>query len=378
MFGRAKNLIAAGESWDQFRNSLILTASVNLKRKLEVYEQEILRYPRVCEVCRDSKAGALACCPNCNSVFYCSAEHKDQDAERHQKYCKYFLLLLECDRVESEDGVQDLPFPIHVDTVYRNLPDKIMTLLNPQLQRDSAAPLDPKSVTMITERLSYPLSLLYAIQNVGLGSENTALHDITSMTVHVVGAKSFTELLGIIRWEYMVHRLPALRTLRMVFIGPELLTDNTTEAHDIPDHILDDSCGTMCDQCKSQQRTIVYEMVNSCYDEFNKAPHYSKPDVVVAYNCGFHEHQGSESTWTPSLPLLVSDPTVPVVFTSYNAHEASLDLKAMQEATDVKILMAPHKNPFSSLRPYREVEVEIPDAEPVHFWNQYITCVRRA
>ena len=41
------------------------------------------------------------------------------------------------------------------------------------------------------------------------------------MVVHVVGA-SIIEMMGLIKWEYLAHRLPALKSLTYVFIGPEL------------------------------------------------------------------------------------------------------------------------------------------------------------
>ncbi|KAF2357726.1 Zinc finger MYND-type, partial [Trinorchestia longiramus] len=381
IFGRAKELLAKGESWDHFRNSLMLTASVNLKRKLEIYEKEIFQFPRVCEICRSADQQSLADCPLCHSVFYCSSEHRDQDLERHQKYCKYYILLVECDRVEAEKGIQDLPFPVHVDEVYTPLPDKLVTLLNPQLQRDSTAPLDAKAVTMITERLSYPLSLLYALQNISLGPENTVLHEITELKLHVVGAKSFSELLGIIRWEYMAHRLPRLGQLRIVFIGPELFSDDQSGGDIVPEnHILDDSGMTMCEACQAKPRTIVYEMANMCYHDFVESSHYSRPDLLIAYNCGFHEHTQTETNrrWEPTLPLLVAARAVPLVFTSYTAEEAQQDLVALQAVAPVELLLSPHRNPYSSLRPYREHETETQDVEPLYFWNQFITCVRRA
>ena len=41
------------------------------------------------------------------------------------------------------------------------------------------------------------------------------------LAVHIVGA-NVNEMLGIIKWQYLAHRLPALEKCRIVFIGPEL------------------------------------------------------------------------------------------------------------------------------------------------------------
>ncbi|XP_018016359.1 putative protein MSS51 homolog, mitochondrial [Hyalella azteca] len=381
VFGHAKEQVAHGGSWLRYRSVMYLAAMANLKRKLQPYEHEIFMFPRVCSICLSSEQDQLADCPMCHSVFYCSSEHRDLGLPQHKTHCLQFLLMFQCDKIEAEKGIQDVPFPVNIDTVYKNLPDRLMTLVKPELEREPLESLDMKFVLMITERLSYPLSLQYALQNVGLGSDNTALHDVTKLNVHVVGAKSYTELLGIIRWEYMVHRLPALQFLHVVFIGPELFLDGHSEEDALPDdHILDDSGLTMCDDCKAKPRMIVYEMANMCYHDFIETSYYSKPDVVIAYNCGFHEQVDNKSkdTWKSSLPLLVADPAVPLVFTSYTLQEACKDLSALQAAVPVKVVMPTQRNPFSSCRPYRDHEIEASGSNPLFFWNQYITCVRRA
>lgn len=370
--------VGSGQSWTNFRNNVSLAASVNMKRALLPYERDMFSFPCVCEVCKCAHQPSLACCPRCHSVFYCSSEHMEKDSVRHKQFCNHYLLLLQCDMVEAVNGIQDLPVPVEVDNVYTNLPDKLMTILKRQLEVDTTlSPLNPKTVTTITERLSYPLSLLYAIQNIGLGSNNTGLHEIEEIRVHVVGAVSITELLGIIRWEYFVHRLPALKKFHIVFVGPELFTDASDIDDSVPeDHILDDSGMTMCEDCCKRDRRIVYEMYGKCYHEFVSSTHYSVPDVIIAYNCGLHENSGQAADkWSNSLPLLVQHQHVPFVFTSYTAQEAKLDLAVLERSAPVKVLMEPHLNPFHSLRPYRDFEI-INEESPIYFWNQYITCVR--
>ena len=42
-----------------------------------------------------------------------------------------------------------------------------------------------------------------------------------SLTLHIVGANIY-EVMGIIKWEYLAHRLPTLKNLTMAFVGPDL------------------------------------------------------------------------------------------------------------------------------------------------------------
>ena len=296
-----------------------------------------------------------------------------QDEEDHKQHCSNYLLLLECDMFEAKNGViQDLPYPSDVDERYTKLPEKLITLLNSQLSGATCS--NPKIVTLVSERLSYPLSLMYAIESIPLGSQKKYLGDLEQLFIHVVGATSYTELMGIIKWEYFAHRLPKLKLLYITFVGPDLFS--CEEPSDIPDdHILDDTGTTMCDTCRSSGRKIVYEMVNMTYHEYFTKDFYRSADVKVAFNCGFHEFDVNKS-WLQSLPLLVADSSIPLVFTSYTKREAEKDLDCLKKAVgSLAVDLQPQLNPFHSLRPYRDLHTD--NNPPIFFWNHYIACVRR-
>ena len=53
-------------------------------------------------------------------------------------------------------------------------------------------------------------------------TELKKIENVTELTVHIVGS-NVIEMLGIIKWEYIVHRLPKLKTLHLVFIGEQTL-----------------------------------------------------------------------------------------------------------------------------------------------------------
>ena len=69
----------------------------------------------------------------------------------------------------------------------------------------------------LSDRLSGPLTILYGANKHGL-SQGKKIEDVTDLTVHIVGS-NVIEMLGIIKWEYIVHRLPKLMNLHLVFIG---------------------------------------------------------------------------------------------------------------------------------------------------------------
>lgn len=63
--------------------------------------------------------------------------------------------------------------------------------------------------------------------------------------------------------------------------------------------------------------------------------------------------------------------------TAYTAAEAPLDLQRMKEnvGDDLEVLLQPQKNPYRSLRPWRNFVSE--EESPIIFKNQFITVVRK-
>ena len=65
--------------------------------------------------------------------------------------------------------------------------------------------------------------IIYENFNLFLGSKyglskNTHIKDFKELTIHIAGS-NIVEMLGIIKWEYLIHRLPNLTKLHLVFIG---------------------------------------------------------------------------------------------------------------------------------------------------------------
>lgn len=384
MFCPAKQKVHDRESWLDYRNYLLLTAIIKIGRRLQVFEDQILLFPRVCEVCKEAEASRMIDCSVCRSVFYCSDEHRSQDAERHMKWCQNYLLCIQCDVLEAKEGVPDLSFPNIVDNQYTKLPATIRDHITSEILFDASVgrkeiidekDLDQTHITLLSERLSYPLSLLYSLQELEIGPDRQSVNQISELRVHVVGAKSTVELLGIIRWEYMVHRLPSLKKLHIVFVGPELFTASGL-SDELPDnHCLDDSLMTRCKDCERKDRSIIYEMCQMLYHEYVKASCFTSPDVIVAFNCGFHEFQDEDKdTWPESLSVMVKNPDVPLIFTSYTQSEAKKDLVAVEKVDEIEVSLPTSLNPYRSMRPTRDISRE--DDCDMYFENQFITCVR--
>ncbi|CAL4088802.1 unnamed protein product, partial [Meganyctiphanes norvegica] len=249
-----------------------------------------------------------------------------------------------------------------------------MELLQPKSTENSVTPqvFEPR-VSAISRKIFFSFSFLYMLNTIDTKFQD--IEEVQELRVHIIGALSIRELLGIIRWEYLLHRLPNMIKLHVVFVGPELFGEMSSD--ELPDnHCLDDSGMTRCPDCQEKNRLVLYEMSHTYYHDYASGPHYKKPDVIVAFNCGFHQNKGTDvDTWPESLQLMTRDPQIPLVFTSFTKNEAMNDLAAVEAVNEVEVMLDAVKNPFMGLWPNREVDPE--DSESwMYYTNQYITVVR--
>lgn len=180
---------------------------------------------------------------------------------------------------------------------------------------------------LVSELITCPLSLL-----IGLNWINFTIKD--DLCVHVVGS-GLLETASLKSWEAIPHIFKQVKKLSIFFIGPES-TRNDDE---------------LCESCND---IIEFKFIDDLYHNFVKSNEYKKPDVICAFNCGFHEYENSDSdTWSESLPLLIGNS--PLIITSFTEDEADRDLAKLLKIND-KLKIKKSENPFSSLRPYRDLE----------------------
>ena len=220
----------------------------------------------------------------------------------------------------------------------------------------------------LSDRLSAPLTILHAGSKYGLGP-GKSLENAESLVIHIVGS-NIIEMLGIIKWEYIMHKLPKLNNLHLVFIGLELeLEDQDGEASDIQNH----------PKCTEKGRKTKYDIRRMAYQDYvQKCPDYKIPDLVCAFNCGFHEfsEEPEKETWKPALPFLTKNIGVPLIFTSYTLSESKKDFDLIRKSAlhDLITDVSQVRNPFRSHRPVRDFEFDN-DCD-VFYSNQYLSVVR--
>lgn len=226
---------ASWKSWTKFRVNAVQMAQVLLGGiRLQEWEKEMFLFPKACRVCRIADLEMFDC-HKCQGTTYCSSDHRDQDTDRHAEICPELKYAMVMDNYESTVSIAAPPVPSTIDSSFR--PEKYRTgdiksylidqvgwsrtsSLYPNAKKNkkkSKASDDPTEVDLdemefrfLSDGLSGPLTIVHActslVDQMANGVEVGACRDLT---VHIVGA-SIAEMLGIIKWEYLTHRLPAL------------------------------------------------------------------------------------------------------------------------------------------------------------------------
>eukprot|EP00088_Acartia_fossae_P003510 TRINITY_DN11477_c0_g3_i2.p1 TRINITY_DN11477_c0_g3~~TRINITY_DN11477_c0_g3_i2.p1 ORF type:complete len:208 (-),score=41.67 TRINITY_DN11477_c0_g3_i2:43-600(-) len=181
-------------------------------------------------------------------------------------------------------------------------------------------------------------------------------------------------MLGIIKWEYLLHRLPDVESLEFDFVGPDLEEDEDGDELDGQEPSL-----PPCQDCTDRNRRVRYGVHSTRYTNFKRRNKFVEPDVVLVQNAGFSEYDDTKDAvgWVEGwsdLPQLVPKAESLLIFTSYTSSEARKDLQRLQKYCDVKVLVS-ELNPMRSHRPCRDWERD--GNKDVFYSNHYYTVVQQ-
>ncbi|XP_051156480.1 uncharacterized protein LOC127278700 [Leptopilina boulardi] len=320
-------------------NKCLLTRSMELlQRKLKKIEFEMIQFPRVCAVCYESKQELLTNCKKCPQSSFCK-EHLNDPS--HKSECMKFI---SCFNSQINEGLDDtctilsnvmnnMTSPFYPKV--KKLPDSITQFLETRLSLDLATlkisntlfTEEMKSIynPVLSNRYSWPFTLLYAIEKLGLH-----LH---SMVIHVIGS-AILELFA--DWEMIFHFLPQMREIKVILIGPELM-------------VVDRKIQEVCDLCKKKKKKLIFEKIKTMYDKYCIEKSYFNPDMIVCFNPGFHVYE----TWHKSVKLF-NKVQCPLLVTALNTTEGLLDKSYIDLLFPSAKCIYNDINPFASIQYSRE------------------------
>ncbi|KAH0949534.1 hypothetical protein HN011_011913 [Eciton burchellii] len=330
------------QEWAQLKMNLMLLVAVKLTRHLDEYEKQMFRFPRACLICHEQSNQLLKDCQNCASVSFCE-KHKNNFDRRHTTYtCNSFKLCFNLDKILStsiNDNFPNLSYLQHIlnDKTFQNIKDFINAHMN--IVQDLGIPLNIW-VAVQSEYLTRPLTLLHGLQILDYVLKSNRL------IVHVIAA-DFIELETAKGWEILLHLISGVTSVKIIMIGPELPHETIVMK--------------VCNTCVMQRKELSFEIHSVLYENYMHSSLFVKPDLVIGFNTGIQECEEityPEETWTPSIQMLAKQ-NYPLILTCYTRIETEKEVTRINAIlkNEVKYVYC-EKNPFASLRPYRDYETE--------------------
>ncbi|XP_043477374.1 uncharacterized protein LOC122508219 [Leptopilina heterotoma] len=344
------------DEYRTFRVKLIEIIEQSLQRKLDLWEKEIILYPRLCRQCHSENN--LMHCPECKMDFYCSKDHQ-QD---HNQWCNQFKLFHRIIYLQKHHGSVTPKLPNRIYKEANSLPESMDDLISDLFSSSEYyKKMDCHSYASLSHIATIPLTTLLAIQK---SFNNWQI--MKNISIHVIGAEFQFECWNFRIWEKVfLHYLPNLKNLSLTFTGPEL------QIPEILVNFLQKNI-KICKYCRDSGRQInVTFNQGKLYHEI-KSP---ETDIVCLFNPGLYRKTGfnGNDTWPLTIKKF-SNLKIPVVITAYTEKEIPQDIATIKSLCNVQVIMEPQKNPFASLKPDRNFVSD--DTAPLMYKNQFLSIIK--
>lgn len=320
-----------------------------LNRNLTNIELQIWMAPRICEICRFSQQNELIDCVICYSASYCSTEHKIQHAYIHDKFCKQLKICYEI----NKKLFYNLEYPKVqiISNTIEEFPEDITEYLHKYTKQHDTNEIND---ILATNDLSPALTILFSLFHPLKTFEFT-----NNLTIHMIGASFYERFFDWSIFSDVIIKNTSVQTLRVDLIGPEIPHVQTF--------------------IKLNNEHITINLHLDYYENFIQSQHYTTPDVIIAFNSGFHEYiKGSDfDTWSNAIKMIFDKNNFGCfIFTSYTENEAELDFDRVVpflEKSNMEVVLKCQKNKFASLRPIRDFYTE---NVPIFYNNNYVSVIK--
>ncbi|KAH8380323.1 hypothetical protein KR009_010008 [Drosophila setifemur] len=348
------------EQFRSYRIVCIRQVEKEMNRQLSPMEQELLLFPLLCcdPKCREHRFKRLSICGGCGEVAFCRDKPNHLSTE-HAKWCGAYRLFKGFAMFQAKYGRLEPSLP---NKVLRELPMACSSTRH-MMKKLSFNVTDELEYAALSQVSTGPLTAWFALKLC------ERLRDSEEVTLHLIGAEIEFEVDVLQKWElFLLHITPTVKTLNVVFIGPELNPNNICF-----EQLKKIKC---CRLCRKFQRTVNYHFENRLYHDYCNEAHFIKPSLVCFFNSGLYRSTGyaMEDTWPDTIQAALNL-KCPIVVTSYTKYEAPLDMVHFinQSNRHLNVVLPPTTNPFSSEKPERNF---ISDNEaPFMFKNFYCFVV---
>ncbi|KAL0563907.1 hypothetical protein V5O48_018153, partial [Marasmius crinis-equi] len=214
-------------------------------------------------------------------------------------------------------------------------------------------PDPPSAIRLLaTKATCFPLTVIAALEDV---MPTLSLHN--SLSIHVVGAAT-RELLARGMLEELLHFLPKLKTLKILFVGPETIDPSGGNETNLA-----------CEFCVAKGRSRTSTFYKGTYHDFVLTPGASanRPDLIVGLNTGMSEVD--HESWKKTIGV-IRDLDVPALFTCYTKREGESEMR-MMKGMGVKIAKELSLNKWRGVVPKSNNYWNTDDEGPIAAYNSY-------
>ncbi|KAK0451217.1 uncharacterized protein EV420DRAFT_1274421 [Desarmillaria tabescens] len=329
-------------------------------RPLNTAEQNLLAFQPRCMACARTdrllrmkpsplRSSSLSSCPDCKMAFYCSNEHweairyihQEQAREEGPTQCQINQEVRADILFADIMSGMNVPFswaPERVKDAWHTLEGATWESEYQEDVRQAFGTDLPASVVVraTSNHLSMPMTILWALEHLNEGDAWTTKE---TLTIHIIGAYE-AEVFAGQAFEEILHRLPRVKTLKLILCGPQL--PNLMKPWSSEVMVMD-----TCSDCKSKTRARIHEHRRELYHELGVQSTFGNPDLAVAFNSGLSEENAG--TWPDTIKFLVKR-KIPSIFTAFNRQEAEADAKILIRCgAQLVSSLGPRKNLWGSL-----------------------------
>ncbi|KAF7298719.1 hypothetical protein MIND_00819400 [Mycena indigotica] len=312
-----------------------------------------------------AKPRQLTPCVECNASFCCSVEHWTAARALHHAPLPTEDGHSQCElnKLARGDAMLEAALAGSHDGVFRWAPERIKERWESVVRKEgrgkekgsgrtrwedeiademrkavgvpSERPMGPW-VRMASDALCMPMTILWGLETLNIDDEWTRKH---TLTIHILGA-TMIEVTAAMVFEEILHRLPEVKTLKLLLCGPEMQSGRAPKVYPLD----------TCPECARRERKRVHEHTADTYHGYVAAQgsKYEKPDLAIAFNAGASSEPSSRVMWAPTMKLLV-EKKIKTVFTSYNSEEAHGDAAALR-AAGAKLAVEAERNAWGSAK----------------------------
>ncbi|KAL6256322.1 hypothetical protein P5V15_012439 [Pogonomyrmex californicus] len=319
----------SSEEWEEIKVNFMLLLCFKLKRRLKLYEMQMIHFLRECIVCHERGSQLLEDCQNSFSIR----------TSNSLRLCLHLDLL----NMNKKSQLLDLHYLQCVSNtdIFQDMNEFINSYANVQTQH--------------SQYFTRPLMLFYAMKILDYIPKCNK-----DLIVHVVAVNFIEENTGE-TWEVLLHLIRKIMSLIIVMIGPELKHKTSLETISV------------CSNCMLQRKVLLLEFHDVLYENYVHSPSFVKPDLVIGFNAGIQEKEpeSAAETWMPSIRIL-AEQNCPFILTCYVREEVKHEIDRINTILEKKVdYLYCGKNLFACLRPYR-----VYGCEQVFYQNQYIIIYR--